>query len=110
MYEQAAYYCQTVSTSGSPLESREVYVIGNRQFVNANMAYHAADTFRVQRPRSAGEPLKEAVQVVTPISNHMNQSDWLIYHSPSPDVLTPVRVKRLTTVDYSKLTVLDKPV
>ena len=24
--------------------SREIYVIGNRQFVNANLAYHAADT------------------------------------------------------------------
>jgi len=24
--------------------SREIYVIGNRQFVNANLAYHATDT------------------------------------------------------------------
>ena len=113
---QAAYYCQTVSPIGSSnSESREVYVIGNRQFVNANMAYHAADTFRgINQPRSTGaEPVREAVLVVTPVPyTFMNHSDWLIYHSPSPDrklISTPMNVNFSTTADYAK-TVLDKPV
>lgn len=50
---QAAFYCQTISTAGQAAQSREVYVIGNRQFVNANMAYHAADTVSAYGPRTA---------------------------------------------------------
>jgi hypothetical protein len=84
---QAAYNCQSVSSATSTAESREVYVIGNRQFVNANMAYHAADTFTHitgnWQQRSAAGPATEAVKIVTPnplYLNDLNQSGWEIYH------------------------------
>lgn len=49
MYTQAAYYCQFTPGGGTPLrQSKDIYVLGNRQYINANMAYHAADT--VQSP------------------------------------------------------------
>ena len=84
------------------IESREVYVIGNKQFVNANMAYQAADIFPTYRRLHPGEGLvKEAVEskitsstetpqsstlptadikLVTPIPYLYNISQWLIYH------------------------------
>jgi len=45
--QQAAYYCQFVPGGGVPSrQSKDVYLLGNRQYINANMAYHAADTFQ----------------------------------------------------------------
>merc|ERR1712071_322468 len=46
--QQAAYYCQYAAGSPrSPFkQSRDVFLLGNRRFINANMAYLAADTFK----------------------------------------------------------------
>lgn len=105
---QAAYNCQTVSSSSLTAESREVYVIGNRQFVNANMAYHAADTFKGNWQRSG--PATEAVQLDKPHYNYLNESGMLIYHDHEK------RDKKLTdhnftlpSVAETSPPVLDKP-
>ena len=59
-------------------------MIGNRQFVNANMAYHAADTFTGQwQQRSNAGPATEAIKLITPnplFLNDLNQTGWEIYH------------------------------
>ncbi len=108
---QAAYYCQSVSSTSFTTESREVYVIGNRQFVNANMAYHAADTIKgYWQQRSAG-PATEAVRLVTPNSIYLNASNWLIYHGDEKRSFSS-RTHNLTlpSIAEESPVVLDKPV
>lgn len=44
---QAAFYCQYIPEGGTQIrQSKDVYLLGNRQYINANMAYNAADTFQ----------------------------------------------------------------
>lgn len=78
---QAAFYCQQAFKNGQVFQSRNVYVYGNRNFVNANMAYHAAETFPTYpASRSGVYPVVEAIQlVVTPNPHRFNNSD-LRYH------------------------------
>ena len=109
---QAAYYCQSVSSTSLTAESREVYVIGNRQFVNANMAYHAADTFKGHwQQRSAG-PATEAVRIVTPNPIHPNATSWLIYHGDEKRGSSPLRSHNLTlpSIGEESPVILDNPV
>lgn len=54
--------------------------MGNRQFVNANMAYYAADTFQHNAVRSGDLHLTEAVQMVTPDPQLLNDTSRVIYH------------------------------
>lgn len=96
-------------------ESREVYVIGNRQFVNANMAYHAADTFTGQwQQRSAAGPATEAVNLVTPKPinfNDINHSGWMIYHEGTQEHRTPpMNMMALVIRNQSSSMTTDKPI
>ena len=95
---QAAYFCQ-LSDGSSGLDSREMYIVGNRQFVNANLVYHAADT----KPRNglSSIPLAQPVRAVPNVTNKLKNPDPAYYEPRKRNVhvahnLTlPVLVEKL---------------
>lgn len=64
--------------------------MGNRQFVNANMAYYAADIFPHNSGRSGDARLAEAIQMVTPDPQFINDTSRVIYHEHEKRKWPPV--------------------